>query len=233
MQQIADGLWTVPAPLTFSGLKLNTRMTVCRLSDGGLVLVAPVAAHDDLRASVDALGPVRALVAPNLMHHLYVGEWMAAYPDALSYGPPGLDAKRPELTFTDELDSGFDEVFGAELQRLPLAGMPRLNESLFLHHASDTLIATDFCFYMPEATGLTGLFASLMGIKKRTRCEPAFRILIKDKAAFRASIQPLRTMAIRHLSMCHHHVLSRGADEALQQVLDQLKVARSTECDGP
>ena len=163
------------------------------------------------------------------MHHLYAGEWMAAYPDALSYGPPGLAAKRPELTFTDELGSGFDEVFGAELQRLPIAGMPRLNESLFFHHASGTLIATDFCFYMPEATGLTGLFASLMGIKTRARCEPAFRILIKDKAAFRASLLPLRTLQIAHLSMCHHHVLSTGADEALQQVLDQLKVPANPE----
>jgi hypothetical protein len=34
MKQITDGLWTAPSPLTYKGLRLNTRMTVCRLSDG-------------------------------------------------------------------------------------------------------------------------------------------------------------------------------------------------------
>jgi hypothetical protein len=71
---------------------------------------------------------------------------------------------------------------------------------------------------------LSGLFASLTGIKKRPRCEPSVRILIKDKAAFQASLQPLRTLEIHHLSMCHDHVLSVGASEAFQAVLDQLKV---------
>ena len=104
MQQISDGIWTVPSPLTYYGLLVNTRMTVCRLSDGGLALVAPVRSSEALTATIDALGPVRAIIAPNLMHHLYVGDWMEAYPDALSYGPPGLAAKRPELTFTHDVD---------------------------------------------------------------------------------------------------------------------------------
>jgi len=224
MQHIADGLWTVPAPLTYCGLRVNTRMTICRLTGGGLALIAPVAAGDDLTAAVDTLGPVRAIVAPNLMHHLYVGEWMEAYPGALSYGPPGLAARRPDLTFTDELGPAFDEAFGDELQRLPIAGMPKLNESLFLHRQSSALIATDLCFFLPEAKGLTGLFAVLTGTRKQPRCEPSVRILIKDKAAFQASLLPLRTVEIQHLSMCHHHVLSVGASDALQRVLDQLKV---------
>ena len=232
MQQIADGIWTVPAPLTFYGLVVNTRMTICRLSDGGLALIAPVRRCEDLAASIDALGPVQVIIAPNLMHHLYVGAWMDAYPDALSFGPPGLAAKRPDLTFTQDLGPAFDEACSTDLLRVPIAGMPKLEESLFLHRQSGTLMVTDFCFFMPEATGLTGLLASLAGIKKKPRCELSFRVLIQDKTAFRASLEPLRTVEIRHLSMCHHRVLSVGASEALQQVLDQLDVPRSIERDG-
>jgi hypothetical protein len=224
INQIADGIWTAPAPLRYWGLQLNTRMTVCALSDGGLALIAPVRATEELKASVDALGPVRAIIAPNLMHHLYVGEWMEAFPEASSFGPPGLAAKRPDLSLSRELGPAFDPIFGTDLLRIPIAGMPKLNESLFLHRPSKTLIATDFCFYMPEATGLTGLFASVTGIKKKTACEPLFRILIKDKSAFMASIEPLRQMEIYHLSMCHHRVVSVDASEALQQVLVQLKL---------
>jgi hypothetical protein len=227
LEQIADDIWTAPAPLRFVGLHLNTRMTVCRLPDEGLVLIAPVQVTEHLMGSIDALGPVQAIVAPNLMHHLYVGAWMEAYPDAQSFGAPGLASKRPDLTFTHELGPAFDDAFDGELLRFPIEGMPKLNESLFLHRQSATLIATDFCFFMPEATGLTGLFASVMGIKDATRCEPIFRALIKDKAAFRAALHPLRTMEVRHLSMCHHSVLSVGASEALRGVLDQLKVPSS------
>ena len=105
MRQIATDIWTVPSPLTFMGLKLNTRMTLCRLSDGGLAIFSPVPCSEDVKAAVDALGTVRVIVAPNLLHHLYVGEWIAAYPEALSYAPRGLEDKRPELTITHWLDS--------------------------------------------------------------------------------------------------------------------------------
>ena len=224
IQPIGDGIWSVPAPLTFFGLRLNTRMTVCRLTDGGLVLISPVGLDDGLKAAIDALGPVRALVSPNLLHHLYMGEWMDAYPDAQSFAPPGLDAKRPELACTHELGAAFDDTFGDELTRFPISGMPRLNESIFFHVASATLIATDFCFFLPDATGLTGLFASVMGITKKTKCEPAFRALVRDRNAFRTSLEPLRNLTIRHLSMCHHSVLSTKAPAALDGVLKQLKV---------
>ncbi|MDP6935025.1 MAG: hypothetical protein QGG40_19035, partial [Myxococcota bacterium] len=135
-----------------------------------------------------------------------------------------LVAKRPDLSSSQELGTEFDEAFGSDLLRLPIAGMPRLNESLFLHRASGTLVTTDLCFHLPESTGMTGLFARVMGIHDKTRCEPLFLALVRDRTAFRASLEPLRSMEIHHLSMCHHSVLSVEATDALQQVLDQVKV---------
>jgi len=199
-------------------------MTVCRLSDGGLVLISPVPHTPALATAIAALGPVRAVISPNLLHHLYLGNWMEAYPEASSYAPTGLAAKRPDLTCTDALGPAFDQAFGTDLLRIPIAGMPKLNESLFFHRSSGTLIVTDFCFFLPEATGLTGLFATVTGVKTQARCEPSFRILIRDRTAFRTSLSPLRSLAIHHLSMCHHEVLSDGAPEALQGILDRLKV---------
>ena len=37
--------------------------------------VVPVKLTADLRAQVDRLGPVRHLVNPNKLHHLYLSEW--------------------------------------------------------------------------------------------------------------------------------------------------------------
>jgi len=225
IKQISNSLWTVPHDLTLAGvLALNTRMTVCKLQDGGLLLISPVPCSEALRSAIDALGPIRTLISPNLYHHLYLGEWIAAYPDARSFGPPGLRKKRPDLQLTDELGPSFDAAFKEEIERFSIEGMPTVNESLFHHHASDTLITTDFCFFMPEAKGLTSLYASLMGFKNRVRCPFIFRAAIKDQEAFRTSLRPLRAINPQHLAMCHHAVLSKAASEALNEVLDRRKV---------
>jgi len=227
LQCITDGIWTSAAPLRFMGLQVNTRMTVCRLSDGGLVLISPVARTEDLAAAVEGLGPIRALVAPNLLHHLYLGDWMEAYPSAAPFGPAGLTKKRPDLAPLHPLDETFDQTYGADLLHIPIAGMPKLNESLFFHRASGTLVVTDFCFYLPASSGLTGLFASITGVKTRPRCEPSFRVLVWNRGAFRDALRPLRTLPIRHLSMCHHEVLTDGASESLHRILDALGVAEA------
>ena len=39
---------------------------------------------------------LRAVVAPSLFHHLYVGEWMKAYPVATFSPCPGLREKGPD-----------------------------------------------------------------------------------------------------------------------------------------
>lgn len=86
LERLTDDVWIEQRPLRFFGLETGTRMTVVRLNGGGLFVHSPVALDDTLRATVDALGPVTAIIAPSRFHHLYVGEWAAAYPSA----PPRL-----------------------------------------------------------------------------------------------------------------------------------------------
>ena len=229
LECVADGVWSVPAPLRFVGVKVDTRMTVLRLGDGGVLLVSPVAYDEALAQEVEALGPVRGIVAPNALHHLYIGGWMRAYPEARSDAAAGVAKKHPELSFSGVLGSAFDEAFGADVARFSVEGMPRLNESLLLHRASRTLVATDLCFFLPRARGLTRVFAAVMGIRGRPRVELAFRALIRDHGALRRSLAPLRNERVAHLSMCHHEVVSHGAHEAFQGVLDQLAVPPHSE----
>ncbi|MGB1698795.1 MAG: DUF4336 domain-containing protein [Nannocystaceae bacterium] len=226
MHAFGEGIWTVAAPLKFRGIQVNTRMTVCQLADGGLAVIGPVQYSKELAACVDLIGEVRAILAPNLMHHLYVGDWIDAYPGARSFAAEGIGAKRPELSFSATLGPDYDEFCGEELERITIAGMPKLNESLFVHHRSHTLIATDFCFHLPDARGFAALFAMLTGVKRGVRVEPLFKAWIKDTQAFRESLRPLRGLNIEHLTMCHHAVVSEGATAILNDVLDQVGVPR-------
>ena len=79
LEAIADDIWTIAAEFKVFGLlQLNGRATVIRLSDGSLWVHSPTSLTDELKAQLDALGPVRHLVAPSLFHHLYVGVWREA-----------------------------------------------------------------------------------------------------------------------------------------------------------
>ena len=225
LEPIGASIWSARAAQRFFGMEVGARMTVCRLDDGGLVLISPIEHDAQLQGEIDAIGPIRALVSPCLLHHLYLGPWHEANPEASVYGPEGLSRKRPDLSLTATLGSSFDERFGDALRRLPVAGMPKLNESLFFHRASGTLLVTDFCLYLPESTGYTRLMATMLGIRARPHCDLVYKSMISDSAAFRASLTPLRGLPIERLSMCHHEIVNEDAQQVVSRILDALKVA--------
>src|SRR5262245_66152309 len=89
LTRFADGIWLCPAPVRFLGMRLTTTMAVLRLADGGLLVWSPVALTPERRAAVEALGRVTHLYAPDLFHHTWLGEWIAAYQGARVHAPPG------------------------------------------------------------------------------------------------------------------------------------------------
>jgi hypothetical protein len=79
LQQFAEEIWISDGPTTATGGFLYpTRMVVIRLIGGELFIWSPISLSDELRAQVDALGEVRHLIAPNVLHHLLLGEWRSS-----------------------------------------------------------------------------------------------------------------------------------------------------------
>ena len=81
-RQLDSDVWYLDKPFKMMGFDLGGRMTIVKLSDGSLLMVSPVAMTTEDRAELDRIGPVRHIVAPNLMHHLYAGDAKQSYPDA-------------------------------------------------------------------------------------------------------------------------------------------------------
>lgn len=223
LEALGPELWGARSDLSFMGLAVHTRMSVCRLSSGGLILHSPIPPDAGLAEQLAALGPIVAIVAPNTMHHLSVSAWREAAPQARVFVPPGLVAKRSDLDDC-ERHAEFDASFGTELRRIEVAGIPGLQESLFFHPASRTLIVTDLLFYLPEAKGLTRLFALATRVHARPRCELSVRMLIRDRPAFRRSLAVLRELEIERISLCHHGVVEQQAPGLLGRALDELGV---------
>ena len=99
LRPLREDLHVLEVPFRAAGLELGGRMTVIRLPDGGLWIHSPVRVDGATRPAVEALGPVRFLVAPSLMHHLFLPEWAAAYPEA-GYAEPTAKAASSETKST-------------------------------------------------------------------------------------------------------------------------------------
>ncbi len=141
----AEDIWTVNGPevsYRLWGLTLPcpTRMTIIRLPDGGLWLHSPVACVPELVAAVEALGPVVAIIAPNVFHYTHLADWARTFPDASVFGP-NLAAKVPGIALTP-LDQALAAPWTATID-LHVVALGSFTEVVFLHRASRTLIVTD------------------------------------------------------------------------------------------
>ena len=161
-------LWMCEGPVVpfFGGFPYPTRMAVIRLSEGGLFVWSPVALSAVLKREIDGLGPVRFLVSPNLLHHLFLGEWKRAYPGARLYASPGLRRRRKDLSFDADLADAPDPEWEADIDQVLMRGSFAMTEVVFFHHASRTVIFADLIENLPRDwfKGWRGAFARLGGI---------------------------------------------------------------------
>lgn len=149
LKPLAENVWIVDGPVidmtyVIGSLPFTTRMTVVRLADGGLWLHSPTPLTPELAAAIDALGPVRALVAPNKIHFWWLPEWRERYPEArVTAAPRVLERAKERLGHVDaELQPGAPSPWGEELQTVLLRGA-YMDEAEFFHAPSGTLILTD------------------------------------------------------------------------------------------
>jgi len=221
LEPIADGLWTAAQQIRIpGGAILPLRMTVARLPSGTLWVHSPVALDEELATAVAGLGPVAHLVGPCLLHHLHLRAWQDRFPEARVHGAPGLSAKRPNLAFAAELGDAAPPAWGDTMDQLLVRGQPQLNEVVFLHRPSRTLIATDLLFNIgTPANGLTSLMLRLMGTRGRLACSGLWRMATKDRAAVRASLERLLSWDFDRLSVSHGDPVSTGAHAAVEQAL--------------
>lgn len=147
MKQLAENLWIFDGEaVPFFHMPYTTRMTVIRLASGLLWVHSPIKLSAELRAEIDTLGQVGYLIAPNHLHHLFIGEWQTAFPESKSYGTQEVLKKRADLSFDAVLTSDGVEAewpWQTEIEQEMFTGSPAMQECVFFHKASSTLIVTD------------------------------------------------------------------------------------------
>jgi len=161
------GLYVAEGPtVSFLGFPYPTRMAVVRLADGSAWVWSPIALTPALAEAVEVVGPLRHLVSPNKIHHLFLAEWAERWPEARLYAPPGLAARRPALHFHAALGNAPDPAWAQDLDQVIFRGSLAMEEVAFFHRPSRTAIVGDLIQRHERAAlpGWKGLVMRLDGL---------------------------------------------------------------------
>lgn len=181
LKPVADGVYVVdsvmPAPL---GMALPVRMTVIRLGNGDMLLHSPTRFSYDLRSEIEAVGPIRHLVAPNSAHWTFLQEWQQARPDATTWAAPGLrkrgQVKRSGVRLDRDLPDQAPAEWGDGIVLDTVPGGLGFREVALFHAPTRTLALTDLVLNL-QAQKLPDALrpvARLLGIVAPDGMPPAY-----------------------------------------------------------
>lgn len=217
----ADDVWIDTRKAKFFGVETGTRMTVVRLTDGGLFVLSPVGLDAETRRDVEAKGEVRAVVAPSIFHHLSVGQWMAAYPKAVFAACPGLEWKRPDLSFDVVLGDQPHPIWQGDLEQVYFSSR-RENEIDFYHPRTRTLICTDALLNLSEHPQLsTRVVARLMGNRAPGVgwLEP---FMIRDRRLARRQVDRILAWDFEKIVLAHGTMIEQDGPAVVRHAYEWL-----------
>ncbi len=225
MESIVPGrIWHAQQGLRIGPLSVTTRATFVKLADGSVWVHSPISPTPELQADLAQVGPVRYVVAPNRSHHLFFAQFLEAFPQAHGYVAPGLAEKRPDLAVHSVLDTRTVQPWSGELSSVLVEGLPVLNETVWFHDASGTLIITDllFCFG-PHNTGLGRLSARLLGVYGRLGMSRAMKFMVKDRAALARTASWLLSRDVRRIVLGHDQIIEHDARDKLTRAFEWIR----------
>ncbi len=226
---LAPNLWIIDQPEFSTPVAKNagTRMTVMRLANGGLFLHSPISLDSETRQSLDNLGEVRAVVAPSRGHHLFVTDYIKAWPRAKLCGPPGLvgDIRDFRARLGARRDLKLDATLGdepqpdwaGEIEQHLFKGATSLNEVVFFHPASRSAIFTDLVMNVPADFKGGGPYYGLVGARGHFGPHRLLRMMIRDRKAARESVAKILEWDFDRVIVTHGDVVESGGRAKVAQ----------------
>ncbi|MCY7276488.1 MAG: DUF4336 domain-containing protein [Phormidesmis sp. CAN_BIN44] len=236
LREIDRDIWVAEQPLQYFGLSVGTRMTAVRLANHELVVISPIQVSDALMIRLDELGTVRHIIAPNLYHYLFAADFKTSYPNATLWATSGLEVKKPDLLVDQiikgdsSLWNGIEHVFFDGFRTLGLTGFDSLNECVFFHAASRTLILTDTAFHFDESFPMiTQLATRVLGGYKSL--SPSFleRVATTEKEKVRGAVEKVLGWDFERVIMAHGSIVEQNGKEKFKQGYEQF-LGQSIQC---
>jgi hypothetical protein len=204
-------------------------MTILRLTEGKLLIHNAIRLHDEDYADLEKIGEVAWIVAPNYLHSSEAHVYKRRYPGARLFLPK---KKHEEWDGRSLVDGVLPDDWPAELRKEVdchhLLGTRYIDESVFLHRASRTLLTADLVFNMQnEPVGLERVMYGLNRIYKRFGPSRFFKfVAIRDRVGFRESIEKILAWDFDRVIMSHGDVLDTGGREKLRAACEEMGLLR-------
>jgi hypothetical protein len=223
IMQLDEDLWIIDHDFSMLGIPIGTRTTLLRLGDGGLFMHSPGPLTPELVDEINALGPLRCIVAPNEFHHLYVSENAEAWPEARVFLAKELPRKRSDLDYEEELADRAPALWQADLEQVWIQGAPSVNEVVFFHRRSRSLIVTDLAFnFSGRGPLLLRLFLWINAASGQLAFGRLIKIMFRDLELARESIERIFSWDFERVILCHGEVVETGGREKLRPCFDWL-----------
>ena len=225
LKEIDNDIWVGEQPLKYWGLEVGTRMTVIRLTTNELIVISPIHADNTTIHQLNEIGNVAYIIAPNLYHHLFVSGFKVIYPEAQLWISPGLDSKRPLLSADRVItnDEGsiieqVDYVLFNGFKVLDLTGPSILNEFVFFHRRSRTLILTDTAFHFDDNFPLkTRLAAKFLGVYGELGPSLLEKLATREKEKVKNSVQKILCWDFNRVIMAHGSIIKEDGKKKLKE----------------
>ncbi len=215
---VPEVIWATERPVWFGGVRLRSRTTVVRLAGGALWVHSPCPPTDEVCAALDALGEVRWIVVPNRFHHLQTPATAARYPKAVVVGPKTAPARNPQVKLAMGADDPAYLRATPELTPITLKGVPFLDETVFFHHASGSLIAADLLISAGARDHWTWRMAArIWGRYEKVRTPPDVRWNTRANAEVAESIARLRALPLQRILVAHADPITERPAEQLAE----------------
>jgi len=234
--------------LRFGRIKIGGRGTIVRLATGNLAVFSPVALTDIVKREITTFGngDVKYITALDQEHHIFIEEWLKAFPSAKVIAPETLPAYRdkqgywkvPQEQWTlfrknDKAGFSVSEEFDREFDSEYVHSHSNY-ELVFNHKPSRTLIEADLIFNLPATeqmskTGLsatsgilTQIFNALMSAQGSAIWQKRFLWYAAssgDRSAFNQSICKIDGWSFDKMIPCHGDVIERDGKGIFQKIM--------------
>ncbi len=149
---------------------------------------------------------------------------MARFPNARLIAPKGLSEKYPQLHVQGWLNDEQLAGWPPEIERLPIAGAPVLDEFAFYHSPTRSLLIADLLFNIHRSHSWmeTAVYWRL-NIWKTLTVSRSWNALIQDASATQASIERMLDRPIDRVIFAHGDVLQGNVTDQLRRALARLR----------
>ncbi|MDF1861037.1 MAG: hypothetical protein P1U87_12540 [Verrucomicrobiales bacterium] len=202
MEAIGENIWLQKHSFSTFGMQMGRNVVPIRLSSGKLIIHSTAPFSEEEAEEIRTIGEPGWILDPTNFHDTYAVRGAAAFPEIPFLAPEGFPAARKAKAQSLAITPA---EWDGEIDVIPILGMPMTNEHVFFHPDSKTLIVADLLFNLPsDLDGFTRTSVKLIsGIREYPGNSRMFRLMIRDREAFEASLQQILSLDFSRVIVGH------------------------------